>query len=234
MANLSLASIGRAALDLLYPPRCALCGRGGALLCPACLGALPRAEGRRCDVCWLPLGPDRACRACGEHPPAFSRLRSPFRYADDVRRLVHAFKYGGQSSLAPLLARPLAECYSAQRLEADVVVPVPLTGRRRRQRGFNQAALVGCELGRSLGLPTVEALRRRRFPGPQAGSASAEERRRNVEGAFVVADARRVAGRRALLVDDVATTGATLDACARALLEAGVAEALALTLARED
>jgi len=234
MANLSLSAIGRAALDILYPPRCALCGRDGALLCDACLALLPRADGRRCEVCWLPLGSYEACRACAEHRVALTRLRSAFRYEGETRRLLHAYKFGGQSSLAPLLARSLAECFAAHGLAADVVVPVPLTGRRRRQRGYNQALLLARELAKGLGLPAVEALRRRRFPGPQSRSASAEERRRNVEGAFEVADAAGVAGRRVLLIDDVATTGATLDACARALLAAGAAEALALTLARED
>jgi ComF family protein len=124
--------------------------------------------------------------------------------------------------------------WSHHRLEADLIVPVPLTGRRRRERGFNQAALLGRELSRAVGLPVSEALSRRSSPRHQAESASAEERWRNVEGAFVVSRPDSIRGRRLLLIDDITTTGATLDACARALREAGAAQVCGLTLARED
>jgi ComF family protein len=105
---------------------------------------------------------------------------------------------------------------------------------RRRTRGYNQASLMAQELGRALDLPVVDALTRRRFPGAQASSATAVERWRNVSGAFSVARPEAVAGKRVLLIDDVATTGATLDACAQELLAAGAASVSGLTLARED
>jgi ComF family protein len=230
----SLRTIGRAALDLLYPPRCALCGRSGALVCDACADSLPRADGARCNDCWLPLRSGGPCRACAEHPLALTRLRSAFRYEGEVRRLVHAFKFGGQNGLAPSLGALLTDTYVSHHLEAAVIVPVPLTGMRRRTRGYNQASLMAQELGRALDLPVVDALTRRRFPGAQASSATAVERWRNVAGAFSVARPEAVADKRVLLVDDVATTGATLDACARELLAAGAASVSGLTLARED
>jgi ComF family protein len=118
--------------------------------------------------------------------------------------------------------------------DAEVIVPVPLTGRRRRERGFNQSALLARELGRDLGLPVIEALSRRSSPRHQAQSTSAEERWRNVEGAFVGSQPEAVRGRRAVLIDDITTTGATLDACARALRVAGATQVSGLTLARED
>jgi ComF family protein len=234
MVSLSLAGIGRAALDLLYPPACVLCGRGGDFLCARCRDALPRAAGRRCDVCWLPLDEYDSCRSCADHPLALTRLRTAFRYEGDVRRLVRAFKFDGYSCLGPDLARPLLDLLSSNRLQADVVVPVALTPGRRRWRGYNQALLLARELARPAGLPVNEALQRVRFPGPQVGSATAEERRRNVQGAFSVRRPAEVAGLRVLLVDDIATTGATLDACARALLTADAAEVSAVCLARED
>lgn len=234
MANLNLAALGRTALDLVYPPRCVLCGHGGAFLCAPCLWSLPRAEGRRCDACWLPLDASSACRSCGEHALALSHLRSVFRYDGDVRRLVHSFKFGRQRVLAPVLAQPMAARFKAAGLTADLVVSVPLSGMRRRLRGFNQAALLAAAIGRTLDLPVAEALRRRRFAGPQAKSASAEERRRNVVDAFATTRSDYVDGRRVLLVDDVATTGATLEACARVLLDAGAREVIGLTFARED
>jgi ComF family protein len=231
--TLSLARIGHAAIDLLYPPRCALCDRGGDFLCTRCVEGLPAADGARCNTCWMPLR-HGVCHACVEHPRTLDRVRAAFRYERDVRRLVQAFKFGGQSCLAPSLAAPMLASWSHHRLEADLIVPVPLTGRRRRERGFNQAALLGRELSRAVGLPVSEALSRRSSPRHQAESASAEERWRNVEGAFVVSRPDSIRGRRLLLIDDITTTGATLDACARALREAGAAQVCGLTLARED
>jgi competence protein ComFC len=234
MSNLSLSQLGRVALDLLYPPRCVLCERHGDFLCEACSRALPRAGGLRCEVCWLPLSYGSGCWHCAEHRLSLTRLRSVFRYEGDVRRLVHTFKFRGHSSLAPTLGRLLAHCYLEEGLEADLIVPVPLTGRRQRERGFNQALLLARELSRALDLPVSEALRRRRMVAPQAGSATAEARRRNVAGVFEASQSARVQGLRLLLIDDVATTGATLSACADALLEAGAASVSGLTLARED
>ena len=226
--------IGQAALDLLYPPRCVLCERHGSFLCEACAGKLPPASGSRCDRCWLPLATGSICRHCDAYPLSLTHLRSVFRYEGEVRRLVHAFKFRGYSSLAPALARLLAQCYAESGLEADVIVPVPLTGRRRRERGFNQALLLANHLRRELGLPVAEALRRRRMVAAQAGSATAEQRRNNVLGAFELSGAARMEGLQALLVDDVATTGATLSACGELLLQAGAAGVSGLTLARED
>ena len=172
------------------------------------------------------------CRACSEHPLAMTRTRAAFRYEGDVRRIVHAFKFGGQSALAASLGEVLTGVWEEHGFDVDAIVPVPLTAMRRRTRGFNQALLLAREVSRASSVAVDEVLRRRRGGPPQAGSASAVERRRNVEGAFEAG--RLVAGKRLLLIDDVITTGATLDACARALIDAGASEVSALTLARED
>jgi ComF family protein len=234
MPTLSLATLGRSALDLIYPPRCVLCNHNGPFVCDACLWSLPRAESRRCDGCWLPLDTDGVCRSCSEHPLALRHLRSVFRYEGEVRRLVHAFKFSHHRVLAPYLAQPMAARLKASGLTADVIVPVPLTGLRRRTRGFNQAALLAQEIGHELAIHVSESLQRRHSIGPQAKSASAEARRRNVMDAFVVSRPDLIEDRSVLLVDDVATTGATLDACARVLIDAGAREVLGLTFARED
>jgi ComF family protein len=235
MATLSLGRIGSGLIDLLYPPRCTLCGKGNTFLCNACADALPRANGPRCDICWLPLDAYNACPQYSYHHAALSRLRCAYRYVDDVQRLVHAFKFGGQSCLAPSLGALLADCWRQSALQADVIVAVPLTTRRERTRGYNQAQLLAGELSRACGLPLQRALRRTSFGGPQQShSLSREERRRNVEGAFALADRADVDGKRVLLIDDIATTGSTLDSCARVLLAAGAAQVTGLTLARED
>lgn len=233
MVTRSLTRLGGIALDLLYPPRCALCASYGSFLCEACRDGLPRAEGRRCDACWLPLRSD-TCEACEEHPTALTRLRSAYRYEDSLRTLVHAFKFRGQSSLGRSLAALVTGCYEQHGLDADVIVPVPLTAARRRDRGYNQAALLAGGVSQATGVSLVEALRRTGKATPQAQSATADQRRSNVVGAFEVARPGDVAEKRILLIDDVATTGATLNACAVELLNAGAAEVGGLTLARED
>ena len=164
----------------------------GAISLPGVRGGLPRAEGRRCDACWLPLHGSE-CAVCAEHPTSLTQLRSAFQYQGEVRRLVHAFKFGGESALAKALAAQLAQCYRLHGLEADAVVAVPLTGSRRRNRGYNQAGLMARELAREVELPVLEALRRRGNATPQAASATAEQRRLNVVGVFEPA-ARRGRG----------------------------------------
>jgi ComF family protein len=161
-------------------------------------------------------------------------LRSSFRYEGDVRHIVRAFKFAGQSSLAPTLGIQLAETYEDYRFDVDLIVPVPLTPARKRWRGYNQALLLAKELGKLQQLPVVEAMQRRGPTTPQAESSGIEARYRNVQGVFSVTKPEAVRGQRVLLVDDVATTGATLSACSRELLDAGADAVLALTVARED
>jgi ComF family protein len=162
-----------------------------------------------------------------------SGLRAPFTYKEGARRLVLAFKFHGLSALAPVLAEPMAGLAAELDAAADAVVPVPLTGWRERARGFNQARLLAREVGRRLETPVAEPLRRVHSRRLQSESTR-EQRFHNVVGAFALRAGVSVAGQRLILVDDVATTCATVDACARVLLEAGAAEVAALTFARED
>jgi len=223
----------RAALDLLFPPRCAACGRGGAFICDACAAALVAAAPPRCPRCWRPGADTGPCFECQSAPPAFDGLRAAFVYQGVARELVHALKYRGLSALAVSMASSLTGPARVPGLVAEAVVPVPLSGLRRRTRGYNQAELLARELARELGLPLLpRALRRVRSAPPQARSAGADERRRNVEGAFASRDVA-VAGRRILLIDDVTTTGATLDSCATALKAAGAVSVWALAFARD-
>jgi len=234
MSNLSIArSVGRYVLDLVYPSACALCSRGGPFLCDGCESRLVRADGVRCPRCWLPVAGTH-CRACADHLPAFTVLRSLYRFQGEARELVHAFKFGHQSVLSEPLGGLLAGLIDSCFLDADALVPVPLRVMRQRQRGYNQAALLAREAGKQLALPVLDVLSRRGAADAQARAVTAEQRRRNVEGAFHLRRGRDVASLNLLLVDDVATTGATLDACARALLSGGAASVSAVTLARED
>jgi ComF family protein len=227
MANvLELAS--RIAVDLLFPPQCGVCGRGGSLLCDGCAAALPRAAGNRCGRCWRPSW--RAiCADCFEEPPAFESVRAAFVMDGEARRLVHQLKYQGLSALGAPMAQLMDELP-----EADLVVPVPLHRGRQRSRGYNQAAELAKPIATAAGLGCdVRAARRVRATAPLARSQGRDERRRMVAGAFAGAT-ERVEGRRILLVDDVVTTGATLDACSRALLDAGATAVRCVTFARAD
>lgn len=219
----------RAFLDLVLPPRCAACGAlGREPFCAACAEAVDE-PGSGCRRCGRP-GPDAACGACLAEPPAFDVVRAGGLLGGPLADAVHALKYRGR----PALARPLGE-WLAGRVELPkgaVLVPVPLAPRRRRERGHDQAALLAEALSRAAGRERLRrALRRVRDTPPQVGRDRAA-RARNVQGAFAASTA--VAGRDVVLVDDVVTTGATADACARALKAAGARSVTVVSLARAE
>lgn len=228
-----LARLRDLALDAVFPPRCAACGRGGSFLHDACLAALVPAAPPRCASCWDTCAAER-CIECRRQPPAFDAVRSLYVMAGGAREAVHALKYRGHAAAGRRMGELMGAHARTLGLEADLVTAVPLAARRRRIRGYNQSETLGRAVARALGLPfDARALRRIRASPPQARAATPEERRRNVHGAFV-AHRSRVAGSRVLLIDDVATTGATLDACARALKDMGAREVWCLTWARGD
>ena len=235
MAGLSpLTRVGQVVLDVLFPSRCVGCGVYGSFLCQACQAELPRARPPRCPICWQPQRGAAPCSRCRQERPAFQGARSLYIYEGAAREAVRALKYNYLSALAQPMAQLMARYVEEEGIEADLLVAVPLYARRRRLRGYNQSALLARELSRLCGLSLAErGVARRRNTAPQARSVDAEARKRNVADAFN-SDRRWVEGKRVLLIDDVMTTGATLNACARALREAGAVSVWALTFARED
>ena len=222
---------GNAALDLIFPPRCAICGASGAFLCASCADRLTPAAPPRCNRCWSPGSYGDVCAHCDATPPPFETLRAAFVYDAVARDLVHGLKYRGLTALAQPMASLMRDAPGGG---INLVVPVPLAGLRRRTRGYNQAESLARVLGRDLELRVEpRALRRTRGAPPQARSAGAEARHRNVAGAFT-ARPELAEGARVLLIDDVTTTGATFAACATALREAGAASVCCLAFARED
>jgi ComF family protein len=167
------------------------------------------------------------CRHCAAGKSAVARCRSIGNYDGTLRAILHAFKYDGCRSLATGLGEHLSHVAADVLHRADVVVPVPLHFRKERVRGFNQAR----ELAHALGLPLLDVLRRTRHTPTQTG-LSAPERKANVCGAFGLRRNMDVAGLRVVLVDDVSTTGATMEACAEVLRGAGAADVSAVTAAR--
>jgi ComF family protein len=221
------------ALDLVFPPRCVSCDAFGPFICARCNADMLPAEGPRCLTCWMPLAPPGPCRRCRSHRLALREVRSAFVYEAAARDAVLALKFRGLSAVAPIMARSMAECLTEWSPPVHSLVPVPLGGHRRRLRGYNQSELIAKELSRLTGIRLAQrALVRRRSTPPQARLTGEDARRQNVVGAF--AAVRRVPEGGVLLIDDVVTTGATLDACARVLLGEGVEAVFALTFARED
>jgi ComF family protein len=191
-----------------------------------------RADPPRCEVCWKPEIDDW-CQAPDALRPAFKGVRAAFSYSGPARAAVLALKFHGLAAIAKTMAVPMAERLVEWDPNVSAIVPVPLAPSRKRSRGYNQSELLAREIGRLTNLPVVAgALVRSRATPPQVRQFDWEARRDNVAGAFA-AGARRVHGG-VLLVDDVVTTSATLDACARVLLSAGGGPVFALTFARED
>jgi ComF family protein len=233
----------RVALDAVLSPQCLACdalvAEPGAL-CHACWEGAAFITAPLCRAGGLPFafdhGPDALCGACVRDRPAFDRARAVFVYNRVSRDLATGLKHRDRTHLAPALGRWLLRAGRELVDDSDLIVPVPLHPRRLRRRRFNQSALLAQALWRAAGTRgkvRVDLLRRTRAT-PSQGGLSAAERRRNVRAAFAVAPrhAEGIVGRRVLLVDDVHTTGATLDACARTLLSAGTGAVDALVLAR--
>ncbi len=233
-----LKALGLRAIDLIFPPH-ALDKAGAQLSSGLTADAWSKirfiAE-PLCDGCGVPFEYAMAdhCAACLARPRGFARARSACLYDDASRDLILQFKHADRLDLAPLFAAWLSRAAHDLLAEADVIAPVPLHRSRLFHRRYNQSAEIARPLARRHGLAYVpEALRRRKATESQAGK-SASGRRRNVAGAFEVPERQkaRLAGKRILLIDDVLTTGATAEACARALIRAGAAAVDLATVAR--
>ena len=212
-----------------WPQSCVLCGApdSGATLCVPCRQDLPWLPSRRCAVCALPLASGAVCGACSVRPPRFDGVDAPFAYRFPVAGLIHALKYGGRLALARTLGEALAE---AVRPDADAIVPMPLARGRLAERGFNQALEIARVVAARTGIPLRRDAARRVVETPPQAALPWKERARNVRRAFACnAD---VAGQRIAVVDDVLTTGATLDELAGQLRLAGAASVVGWVVAR--
>jgi ComF family protein len=228
-----LTRIRGMALDLLFPRWCVGCGREGDFICSSCLKSLPRIVPPLCPKCGLPQSIANLCPSCLSWQAEIDGIRAPFRFEGVMRQAIHQLKYRNLRALAGLLASLLNEYLLANPVPGEVLVPVPLHPKRLRERGYNQSQLLAKELGRLSGLPVVDdCLTRQRHSLPQARTSSLAERRGNVADAFACRH-QRLESKSVIIIDDVATSGATLDACARALKAAGAASVWGLVLARE-
>ena len=228
-----LAKLRRTALDLLFPLWCLGCGREGALICPSCRRQLPRITPPICPGCGVPQAGEAVCPTCASRQLELDGIRAPFRFEAIIRRAIHELKYKNLRAAAEPLSELLDDYLKGNYMPAEVLVPVPLSRKRQRERGYNQSELLARGLGKRTGLPVVaDCLIRLRHTPPQAQTASASDRQKNVAAAFSCRH-HRLQGRKVLLIDDVATSGATLNACAAALKASGAGSVWGLTLARE-
>ncbi len=230
-----LQSLLESVLGFVYPPHCLLCRTPldeSDGLCPACWETLGIIRGPRCGRCGCP-GLTYPCTNCADKDFVFSRLYALTPFSQSVQRLVHNLKYQGQTVAGQTLGRALGRMLAGEPLSEarPVVVPVPLHRSRLRERGYNQSLLIARALARVLDLSVEErALKRVRATETQTALDSAE-RGINMEGAFRGRRSDLVRNRQVLLVDDVVTTGATANACATALLEAGASEVVVAAVA---
>lgn len=210
-----------ALLDLLFPPRCPFCDR-----------LLPEGERDICHVCQpvLPWTDPGKAEPAGEF---VDKCVSPLWYRDPVRASFHRYKFGGCRDYAPVYAALMAQCVRDRLAgEYDLLTYVPLSRKRRRQRGYDQVRLLAGGMAPLLGLPVTETLEKTRHNPAQSGLTEESARRANVLGAYRATDPGAVRGKRVLLADDVVTTGSTLSECARVLRSAGAAGVVCVTLAR--
>lgn len=208
-------------LDLLFPPRCVFCGKilaaGERDICTGCQGTLP----------WLTEG---AAEQSGEF---FSLCASPLRYQETVRSSLHRYKFKGRRGYAKAYGRLVAQCvrdHLAGRY--DLITWVPLSGRRLKERGYDQAMLLAMAAALELDGVAVETLRKSRNTDAQSGLTGDEARRANVLGAYEAVDPELIRDKRVLLIDDIITTGSTISECARTLRTVGAADVVCAALAR--
>ena len=234
-------AVGLQLLDFLYPLHCVLCGTkvpaDSGELCADCLETFPKNEPPFCPYCGqgrLPQPDPTLCPSCQGKPFVFDQAWSALLYEGPVRDCLHHFKYRERA----LLAKPFSDILahfaetSLPLTGFDAIIPAPLFSRREKERGYNQSLLLSQPIGPAFGLPLLRHSLIRSRETPSQISLSKEKRLKNVSGAFEVRTPHLIQKKRLLLVDDILTTGATANACASALKEAGAVSVCVLTLAR--
>lgn len=220
-------------LDSFFPRRCVGCGKVGDLLCAECVAKLPRLVQPLCPRCGRPQASGIVCPSCRQRQIDIDGIRSVFKFDEVIRKAIHELKYRNLKAISPCLAELLADYLTRNPLPGEALVAVPLHPRRLRERGYNQSTLLAEDLGGRVGLPVIEGcLIRVKQAQPQVRAADVEERRRNVADAFACCD-DKVSGKQIIIIDDVCTSGATLESCAAALKRRGATSVWGLTLARE-
>jgi len=218
-------------LDWFFPPYCGGCGTRGTHWCGNCQNTIEVIGCYCCQVCGKPQTTLTLCKSCSSDLPRFTQLRSWGIFKGALRQAIHRLKYRRDISLGEILSRPLIDSFKESDWKVDLIMPVPLGVARLAERGYNQATLLARPLALAVNLPfSYKALSRIRDTASQV-DLNLRERKENVKGAFQAKHAA-VAGKSILVIDDVATSGSTINECAGALLDAGANLVYGLTLAR--
>lgn len=228
----ALQKFSQICLDTLFPPYCLHCKALNSWFCENCLSQVDYITTHICSRCGTPWA-NGSCKHCLQHQlHDINGIRAAACFYDDpMRSTIHAFKYNNQKAVAGVLGQILAKTYQQYNLKAEVLVAVPLHPSRLKERGYNQSELLAQQLGRLLQLPVSSLTLQRTKKTKSQITLGATERKENVAGAFACCD-NRLTNKHILLIDDVCTTGSTLDACAAALKASGSASVWGLTLAR--
>jgi len=230
-----IQELGAALLDFVYPPSCLACGRGmeeaGEYLCRPCWEEIGKERQRRCQRCGCPLeGDPEDCPNCAEWDPVFERAVVLGRFEGAMQLGIHALKFKHHEKLGVEMGRRMGERMKEDLERVELLVPVPLHPARQRERGYNQSFCVALGLGEALGVRVDDSLVKRRVNTRQQAKLDAQQRQENLRDSFCISGPLPDCGCIGL-VDDVLTTGATLDACARVLMEGGAGRVWAVTLA---
>ncbi len=228
--------------DIIFPPQCLSCAENNlpaeGIFCSSCLEKIRLITGSLCPICGIPFlnspAESHICGNCLENRPYYTQARSMASFETIIMDAIHKFKYGRNITIGNSLGSCMADFsfpdfdYS----KYSLLIPVPLHIKRLRERGFNQSLLLAQKLGKKYRLPvSFSLLKRRKFTLTQTG-LNKKERGKNIKGAFAVLDRQKVSGKNIILIDDVYTTGATINECAKVLLKAGAEQVAVLTLAR--
>ena len=221
-------------IDLVYPSQCAGCGENGIRWCNDCQKKLVLVERNTCSKCGEPLKTEgrEICLRCATGVTYFQQLKSYAVYQDPLKSAIQQFKYKRNLGLGEIFAGDLMDILKKSNWQIDLIVPVPLSKTRIRERGYNQALVLARPLGWKMEIPVQENLLvRHRDTKPQVGLSLAE-REQNLQDAFRTKDSGCIAGKNILIVDDVITSGSTMNACAKAFHEAGAGAVYGVSLAR--
>lgn len=240
---MSLVAVLNDMSEVIFPPQCLGCAEilhtfNDQIFCPTCKEQIHLITGSICHICGttFPDSPAEShlCADCLEKKPYFSCARAVFSYENIILNAIHRFKYKRHISIGETLASFMTDFQFPNIDYADysIILPVPLHIKRLRERGFNQSLILARAIGEKHQMPVdFSLLKRHKFTLTQTGS-NKKERKQNIKGAFEVTDKKKIAGKSIILIDDVYTTGATVNECAKTLIKAGAQKVSVLTLAR--
>jgi competence protein ComFC len=218
-------------VDWIFPPACSGCGKIGERWCSTCDHQLIPLQNQICQICGYPVENGEICEKCLIDRPSYTQLRSLYLYQGEIRNALHRLKYNNDLGVGEILGQKCADQLSMNDWDIDLIIPVPLGKKRRRERGYNQSALIALPLALILNIPfNSKAILRKKETVTQI-EFKAEERKQNVKDAFS-ANPAFVHEKNILIVDDVITTGSTMDACALELKNAGARNVYGLSVAR--